>query len=261
METEMAFQIKSQIKSQSEKRIALVTGASGGIGSAIAKELAADGYRVALQYYTNQDACEALCAAIIADGGGAMTFCCDIRSAAQVGAMFAEIERQWSTVDVLVNNAGIARQELFTDMTEEQWQEMWQTNVSGAIWCSKQALPAMIHKKQGKIINVSSIWGMVGASCEVAYSATKGALISFTKALAKEVGPSGIQVNCVAPGVIETAMNGHLSPEDLAALKEETPLGVIGKPQDVAGLVGFLASSQGGFITGQVISPNGGFII
>lgn len=253
--------MESQIKSQSEKRIALVTGASGGIGSAIARQLAADGYRVALQYHANQAACEALWEEISAQGGEGFCVQCDIKSMAQVSSMFEEVERRWGSVDVLVNNAGIARQELFTDMTEAQWMEMWQTNVSGSIWCARRALPGMIHKKQGKIINISSIWGMVGASCEVAYSATKGALISFTKALAKEVGPSGIQVNCVAPGVIDTPMNGHLSAEDIKALKEETPLGLIGKPEDVAGLVGFLVSPQGDFITGQVISPNGGFVI
>lgn len=251
----------SQLESQSEKPVALVTGASGGIGSAIAKQLAADGYRVAAQYHTNAEACQHLCAEIIAAGGEAMAIGCDISSAAQVEEMFARIEQQWGSVQVLVNNAGLARQQLFTDMTEEQWQEMWQVNVSGAIWCAKRALPSMIHRKQGCIVNISSIWGMVGASCEVAYSATKGALISFTKALAKEVGPSGIRVNCVAPGVIDTPMNSHLSSEDMASLREETPLGVMGTPKDVAGLVSFLASPQGAFITGQVISPNGGFVI
>lgn len=249
------------LKSQEEKPIALVTGASGGIGSAIGRQLAADGYRVALQYHTNQEACQALCASIVAGGGEGIVLDCDISSAAQVEEMFAAIEKQWGNVTLLVNNAGVARQQLFTDMTEERWQEMWQVNVSGAIWCAKRALPSMIHEKRGVIINISSIWGMVGASCEVAYSVTKGALISFTKALAKEVGPSGIRVNCVAPGVIDTAMNSHLSAADIAALKEETPLGVIGTPQDVAGLVGFLSSPQGAFITGQVISPNGGFVI
>lgn len=249
------------MEKQSEKKIALVTGASGGIGGAIARELAACGYRVALQYHTNQAACETLCTAIIADGGEAISLGCDIRFSDQVEKLFAEIEKQWGSVSILVNNAGIARQELFTDMTEAQWQEMWQTNVSGAIWCARRALPGMIHRKQGRIINISSVWGMVGASCEVAYSATKGALISFTKALAKEVGPSGITVNCVAPGVIDTPMNRHLSASDLEALREETPLGAIGTPQDVAGLVSFLISPQGDFITGQIISPNGGFII
>ena len=246
---------------QKKKPVALVTGASGGIGSAIARQLAADGYCVVLQYHTNQEACESLCAEIIANGGEAVSLACDIRSASQVTAMFDQIEEEWGYVHVLVNNAGIARQELFTDMTEDQWQEIWQINVSGAVWCSKRALPSMVHAKAGKIINISSIWGMVGASCEVAYSTTKGALISFTKALAKEVGPSGIVVNCVAPGVIDTPINSQLSAADMAALKEETPLGIIGSPQDVAGLVSFLASSQGDFITGQVISPNGGFVI
>lgn len=246
---------------QRKKPIALITGASGGIGGAIAKELAANGYGVALQYYKNGAACEKVCQEIIAQGGEALSVSCDIRSVSQVEEMFAAVEIQWGNVSVLINNAGISRQQLFTDMTEDQWQEIWQTNVSGAIWCSKRALPNMIHEKRGKIVNISSIWGMVGASCEVAYSATKGALISFTKALAKEVGPSGITVNCVAPGVIDTPMNKHLSVEDMAALAEETPLGVIGKPCDAASLVGYLVSPQGDFITGQVISPNGGFVI
>lgn len=257
----MVSQLETQVESQIKKPVALVTGASGGIGAAIGRQLAAAGYRVAAQYHTNEAACQRLCAEIIAAGGEAMAIGCDISSAAQVEEMFAQIEGQWGSVTLLVNNAGVARQQLFTDMTEDQWQTMWQVNVSGAIWCAKRALPAMIHAKQGCIVNVSSIWGMVGASCEVAYSATKGALISFSKALAKEVGPSGIRVNCVAPGVIDTPMNGHLSAADMAALKEETPLGVMGTPQDVAGLVGFLASEQGAFITGQVISPNGGFVI
>lgn len=241
--------------------IALITGASGGIGSAIARRLAGEGYPVILQYHQNQTAAFQLKQEIIAAGGNALALPCDLTSLAQIQTMFDTIKNQWGEVGVLINNAAISRQELFTDMTEENWQEMWQTNVSSAIWCSKLALPAMISRKTGKIINISSIWGMVGASCEVAYSATKGALISFTKALAKEVGPSGIAVNCIAPGVIDTPMNSHLAPEDLDALREETPLGAIGSPQDVAALVSFLLSSGGDFITGQVISPNGGFVI
>lgn len=243
------------------KPVALVTGASGGIGSAIGKRLATDGYRVVLHYYRHGEACKKLQQEIVAAGGEALCYGCDLQDRVAIRDMFARVQKDWGNIDLLVNNAAIAKQQLFTDMTEQEWQAMWQTNVSSAIYCSQQVLPGMIHEKRGKIINISSVWGMVGASCEVAYSTTKAALIGFTKALAKEVGPSGITVNCVAPGVIDTAMNRHLSPADMAALCEETPLGCIGTPCQVAGVVGFLASQDGDFITGQVISPNGGFVI
>lgn len=249
------------MKKETNKAIALVTGASGGIGSAISRRLAKDGFRVVLHYHQNQAACEKLQQEIINEGGKALCYGCDLTTAPAVQEMFAWVKEQWGDVAVLVNNAAISKQQLFTDMTPTEWQTMWQTNVSSAIFCCQQALPAMIHAKAGHIINISSIWGMVGASCEVAYSATKGALLSFTKALAKEVGPSGILVNCIAPGVIDTPMNSHLSPADIAALCEETPLESIGTPAQIAGVVSFLVSSDGSFITGQVISPNGGFVI
>ena len=169
--------------------------------------------------------------------------------------------RDFGTLDVLVCNAGIARQELFTDITEAGWREMLGVNLDGVFYCCQAVLPHMIHRKQGKLITLSSMWGQVGASCEVAYSAAKAGVIGLTKALAKEVGPSGITVNCVAPGLIETEMNRNLSPETKAALAEDTPLERLGTPEDVARAIWFLASPAGDFFTGQVLAPNGGWVI
>ena len=158
--------------------------------------------------------------------------------------------------------AGIALpQQLLTDTTDEQWRRVFAVDVDGVFYTIRAALPRLIHRKRGSIVTVSSMWGVTGGSCEVAYSAAKGAVIAMTRALAKELGPSGITVNCVAPGVIDTEMNGHLSREDLAALAEETPLGRIGRPEDVAESIFFLASPQAGFVTGQVLQPNGGLVI
>jgi 3-oxoacyl-[acyl-carrier protein] reductase len=178
-----------------------------------------------------------------------------------VQRLFAKAEATFGSVNLLVNNAGIAHFGLLTDISAAEWRRIFATNVDGAFFCTQAALPNMIHQKSGCIINISSIWGLVGASCEVAYSAGKGALIAMTKALAKEVGPSGIRVNCVAPGVIDTAMNSALSTADMDALLDETPLGMLGHPEDIAETVAFLASDKAKFITGQIISPNGGFTI
>ena len=175
--------------------------------------------------------------------------------------MFSEIEKLCGGVDVLVNNAGIAQFKLFSDIKEEEWDKMFDVNVKGMFNCTQAAIPFMIHKKSGKVINISSIWGIAGASCEVHYSASKAAVIGFTKALSKELGPSGICVNCVAPGVVKTDMCESLSEEDFEALKEETPIGRIAKPEDISKTVLFLAGSGADFITGQVISPNGGIVI
>ena len=161
----------------------------------------------------------------------------------------------------MVNNAGIALNKMFCDTTDEDWIRILSVNLMGSIYLARAVLPCMVHKKQGHIVNVSSIWGMVGASCEVAYSASKAAIIGFTKALAKELGPSGILVNCVAPGVIDTPMNAALDEETLQALKEETPLMKLGTPEDVAEAVFFLANEQNRFITGQILSPGGGIVM
>lgn len=243
------------------KRTVLITGASGGIGGAAAVLFAREGWKVAVHYRTGRERAENLCRELRAGGYDASPFCADVADKIQVERMFTEIGGVYGDIHVLVNNAGIAQQKLFTDLTEEEWDRMFAVNVKGMFHCAQAVIPQMVRRKQGKIINVSSIWGMVGASCEVHYSAAKAAVIGLTKALAKELGPSGIQVNCVAPGVIDTPMNGQLGEEALSALKEETPLGVIGSPEHAAQVIAFLASDAADFITGQVISPNGGFVI
>lgn len=237
--------------------IVLITGASRGIGAACAALFAQHGWRVVIHYHKKEEAARAQAQKC----GAALVVQADISQSAEVERAFSQIEAQLGTVDVLVNNAGIAAQGLLTDVTDADWNTMIGTNLSGAFYCCRRALPAMIAKKRGKIINISSIWGMVGASCEVAYSAAKAGLIGMTRALAKEVAPSGIQVNCVAPGVVDTDMMTDFSMEDRRALAEETPLGRLGTPEDIARAVWFLASPDADFMTGQVLSPNGGFVI
>lgn len=239
----------------------LVTGASRGIGHAIAKHFAVNGYNVAINYNQNKKAAEDLLNELLQAQYSAMLVQADVSCKTQVDGMIDLIYRQFGDIDVLVNNAGIARQQLFTDISLQEWDEMFDVNVKGIFLCCQGVVPAMVRNKFGKIINISSIWGITGASCEVLYSATKSAVIGFTKALAKELGPSNIHVNCVAPGVIDTDMNSDLDQATIEDLKEQTPLGTIGRGSDVAEIVGFLASEKSNFITGQVISPNGGILI
>lgn len=243
------------------KKTVLITGASRGIGRASAEAFAKAGYDVAVNYNKSAESAETLCRELEKYSVKAVPFQADVADKKAVEKMFAEIEIAMGNVNVLVNNAGIAEQALFTDITEEMWDRMFAVNVKGAYNCTQAVLPKMIHEKYGRIINISSMWGISGASCEVHYSASKAALIGFTKALAKEVGLSGITVNCVAPGVIDTDMNGRLSPEIISELKEETPLNRIGTPRDVAETILFLASEKASFITGQTISVDGGFIL
>ena len=231
---------------------ALITGASRGIGAACARALAEDGYHVYINYHKSEAAAEKLAFDL-----GGIAVQTDVSDPAAVAEMFSAI----GPVDLLVCNAGIAFSGLFSDITPEIWRKIFAVNVDGVYNCCRCALPHMIHEKAGNIITMSSIWGVTGASCETAYSAAKAAVIGLTKALAKEVGPSGIRVNCVAPGVIDTDMNAALSSEDMAALREETPLGCIGAPADVANAVRYLASDESRFITGQVLGVNGGFLI
>ncbi|MBR5113860.1 MAG: 3-oxoacyl-ACP reductase FabG [Oscillospiraceae bacterium] len=237
-----------------EKPVALITGGAGGIGSAIARELTALGYLPATTYLTSEDAAKALAAEL---GGVALR--CDVTDSAQVKAAFAELEAGPGLPEVLINNAGRAWRGLLQDMTDEDWREVASVALDGAFFCCREALPAMIRAHRGSIVNVSSVWGEVGGSCEAAYSAAKAGLIGLTKALAKEVGPSGVRVNCVAPGCIDTAMLAEFSAEDRAAMAEDTPLGRIGTPEDVARAVAFLVSDRAAFITGQVLSVGGGF--
>ena len=238
------------------QKIALITGGSRGIGREICRTLARDGWRVAINYNHSAESAQTLAAEIngIAVGG-------DVSSPSDVEAMFAKIHSELGEVSLLVNNAGIGEYGLFTDLSFERWNELIGTNLTGAFNCCKAAIPAMVHSKSGCIINIASMWGEVGASCEVAYSVTKAGIIGLTKALAKELGPSGIRVNAVSPGCIETDMMARFSPAERDALADETPLGVIGQPSDAAEAVAFLASDGARFITGQILGVNGGFVI
>lgn len=248
----------------------LITGASRGIGAEIARQffLSRD-YNVIINYNKSgaratmlQKELEDIASQSKDENfGKIITIKADVSNEEEVCRMFDEAERHFGMVDILVNNAAVSSYSLFQDLSFEEWRSTMAVNLDSVFLCTRRALPKMIYAKGGRIINISSIWGICGSSCEVHYSASKAAIIGLTKALAKEVGPSGICVNCVAPGVIDTEMNKALSKEDLDALCEETPLGCIGKSEDIARTVMFLASEGGSFITGQVISPNGGLVI
>ena len=242
-----------------DRKVALITGASGGIGKAIAIRLAQNGYAVALGC-RNTRAAEEIANSIRVAGGQAMVCPADVSDAKSVEAMVAAA-RSMGRIHLLVPAAGIAYQNLFQFTDEETYDRIMETNVKGAYLAAKAVLPEMISTQEGNIIFISSMWGEVGASCEVIYSASKAALIGMTKALAKEVGPSGIRVNCVSPGVIRTPMTEPLGEETLSALAEETPLGRIGTPENVADAVLFLANDSASFISGQILGVNGGFVI
>lgn len=235
-------------------RTVLLSGGSRGIGAATVRAFAAAGWRVAFLYRQSEAPALALSQAT-----GAVALRCDVRDPASVAEACAQAMRALGHVDALVNNAGVAQQKLLTDVTDADWRDMLDTHLSGAFYLSRAVLGGMIRRGEGRIVNVSSIWGQVGASCEAPYSAAKAGLIGLTKALAKEVGPSGVTVNCVCPGVIETDMLAGLDEADLEALRQQTPLGRLGTPQDVAGLIVWLCGPQAGFVTGQIIGVNGGF--
>lgn len=248
----------------------LITGSSRGIGAEIARLAFLSGeYNVIINYNKSLTLAAELKKELENISqmnpqkafGKVIIFGADVSKEHDVNEMFANAENHFETVDVLVNNAAMSSFSLFTDLTYEEWNNTMSTNVGSVFLCSKRALKNMIHKKSGKIINISSVWGICGSSCEVHYSASKAAIIGLTKSLAKEVGPSGITVNCIAPGVINTDMNSSLSKETITALCQETPLGKIGTCADIAKTVLFLAGTGGDFITGQVISPNGGLVI
>lgn len=242
-------------------KTALITGASQGIGSACARRFAKAGYQIMIHYNTHQEEAESLRDELLNLGVNAAIFGADLADEAQAKALVEQTLTLFGDIHVLVNNAGIAMNKMFCDTTAEDWNRIFSVNVMGCVAVTQAALPCMVHKKQGYIVNLSSIWGIVGASCEVAYSTSKAAIIGLTKSLAKELGPSGILVNCVAPGVIDTKMNANLDEETLDALKEETPLMKLGTPEDVAEAVFFLASEKNRFITGQVLSPGGGIVM
>lgn len=237
----------------------LITGASRGIGKAMVYAFAEQNYNVILNYNKSADEAEKIAKEL--SHANILLQKADVSIKSEVNSMIINALDKYKKIDVLINNAGIAQQALFSDITEEMWDRMFDINVKGTYNCIQAVLPNMIHNKYGKIINVSSMWGITGASCEVHYSASKSAVIGLTKALAKEVGLSGITVNCIAPGVIDTEMNKKLTKEDIEALKDETPMNRIGTVNDVANAALFLSSDRSDFITGQVISVNGGIVI
>lgn len=236
-------------------KTAYITGASGGIGSQAARRLCEAGCRTVLFWY-NDDSAVKLAEEL---GAGAYAVRTDVSDLGSVAAAFAEAERLAGGADILVNNAGIALVKLLQDCTEADFDRVIGVDLKGVFNCCKCALPHMISAKSGSIINISSMWGSVGASCEALYSAAKSGVIGLTRALAKEVGPSGITVNCIAPGVIDTPMNSGFSAKDMAALAEVTPMGRIGTPDDVASAVLYLADAP--FVTGQVLGVDGGFTL
>jgi 3-oxoacyl-[acyl-carrier protein] reductase len=236
-------------------RSVLITGGSRGIGRAMVELFAKEGYRVAFTYLSSEKEAKAL-----AEKTGALAIRADSEKEDEILSAVAEAEAALGSIDCLINNAAISGFSLLTDITTEEWDRFLRVNLTAPFIFSRAVLPAMIRKGQGRIVNITSMWGLVGASCEVHYSATKAGLIGFTKALAKEVGPSGITVNAIAPGVIETDMNRALSEEDLSALREETPLSRLGKPEEIARAALFLCSEDAGFITGEIMNISGGFI-
>lgn len=243
------------------ERVALVTGSSRGIGRAVAAELAREGWAVCVNYIRNREAAEETLAVIRSAGGRAIAVQADVADGAAVAEMVRRAERELGPVSLIVNNAGVAGQAQFQDITDEMWDRYLAVNLGGARNTIRAVLPRMISEKAGCIVNISSIWGLRGASCEVAYACTKAAIIALTRSLAAELGPSHIRVNCVAPGVINTDMVQVLGQETLDDLAEQTPLGRLGTPEDIAHAVAFLASDRASFITGQVLTADGGFIV
>jgi len=242
------------------KKVALVTGSSRGIGRAVAIQLAKDGYAVCINCIERIDLASELANELNASGYEAMSYCADVADRDAVRAMVDEIEKKLGHVTLLVNNAGIAKQAQIQDMDIAVWQRIIDVNLTGAFNTIQAVIPNMLHEHSGCIINTSSIWGQHGASCESAYSSTKHALIGLTRSLAAELAPTNIRVNCVAPGVIYTDMVKVLGQETLDELASDTPLGRLGKPEDIAAIISFLASDKASFITGQVITSDGGFI-
>ena len=241
-------------------RTVMISGASGGIGRCAVRMFANEGFNVFMLYNKRENEANALCEELSQQGKSVYACKCDITDESDVRRAVSLCEYKFGAIDVLINNAGISEFAVLENITEEMWDRMMNVNVKGMFLLTRCALP-LLRQANGKIINVSSMWGLSGASCEVHYSASKAAVIGFTKALAKEEAPSGMTVNCIAPGFIETEMNALLSEEAVSEIIEKTPLGRAGTPADVAGVMLFLASPASDFITGQTISVDGGYIL
>ena len=239
--------------------VVIVTGGSRGIGASIVKELANSGYNVVLNYNKSEDAAKQIKEELISSGKTVDIYKADIRNREEVKSLIEFTIKKYGKIDVLINNAGISQIKLFADISDEDWNNMLQTNLTSAFYTSQEALKYMISKKQGCIINISSIYGTTGASCEVHYSAAKAGLDGMTKSLAKELGLSNIRVNSIAPGAIETDMNAFLTEDEKIELNKEIPLGRMGKPEEIASCAKFLIENE--YVTGQVISINGGWNI
>ena len=242
------------------KKVAFVTGGSRGIGRAIVRRLSEEGYAVGINYLQSSGQASDLEAGLTALGCSALAVQGDVADREAITAAIRRVEEAFGPVTLLVNNAGIARQHQFQDIPEDVWLRFFAVNLDGAFHTIQAVLPHMLHEKNGCIVNISSIWGERGASCETVYSATKSAIAGLTKSLAMELAPSRIRVNCVAPGVIRTDMTETLGEETLRDLAEQTPLGRLGTPEDIAAAVAFFASEDASFITGQVLTADGGFI-
>ncbi len=243
-----------------ESKTVLITGGSRGIGAAAVRAFAQAGYAVALNYCRSRDAALRLAEELTAQGHTVLPVQADVSDPDQVRHMVDNVLDNFCQLDILICNAGTAWRGLLCDLTDQDWHRLRGTDLDGVLYCCRAVYRHMVSRKQGRILTVSSMWGRSGASCEAAYSAAKAGVIGLTQALARELGPSGITVNCVAPGVIDTEMNAGLTPEDLQALSEETPLGRLGTPEDVARALLFLASPEAGFLTGQVLGVDGGYL-
>jgi 3-oxoacyl-[acyl-carrier protein] reductase len=238
----------------------LVTGGSGGIGAAIAERFASVGMNVVIHYMTSHEAANDVARRCMALGAKVMTVTADVRDRSQLQRMAERLESSGMMPDILVNNAGKAHYGMLADLSESEWDDIMAVNLKGTFLCSQIFMPYMVSQRYGRIVNVSSVWGISGASCEVAYSASKGGVNAFTKALAKELAPSGVTVNAVAPGAVNTSMLSNLQEDEVRMLEEDIPAGRLAAPEEISSLVYFLALPESGYITGQIISPNGGWI-
>jgi 3-oxoacyl-[acyl-carrier protein] reductase len=244
-----------------DRKTAIVTGGARGIGRSITESLADENYNVIINYNSSESEAKRLKAELLEKGKSVDIYRADVSKYEEAKSLIEFSKNRFGSIDVLVNNAGIAETKLFTDITNEDWNKMINTNLNSVFYCSKEVLNYMLPRKSGKIINISSIWGLIGASCEVHYSVAKGGIIALTKSLAKELAPSNIHVNCVAPGTIATDMNSFYSDDDMKCITDDIPMMKLGLPQDIADAVVFFASEKSNFITGQVLSPNGGSVV